>query len=713
MTSKHHPTGEPTAPPLGAHWDGSGVTFTLASRTATQVDLCLFDERDNEQRFPMAPDQSARWTCRVASAVPGLRYGFRVHGPWQPDAGLFHNPAKLLLDPYARAVHGPLTFHPSQTCWNAAPQQSTARESPGTPVPDTRDSKIARLRSVVADERFDWQDDRRPNTAWRNTVIYECHVKGMTARHPRLPPHQRGRYLGLCAEPIIEHLRGLGVTTLSVMPVAASYTERRLVDAGLTNYWGYQPIACFAPTPLYAAAPGDEAAELKTMIRELHRAGIEVLLDVVLNHTGEGPSLGPAAGPLLGLRGVDGGYFRRAPGTPWREEDYSGCGNTLDLRDPLCLQLALDCLRHWAKAYHVDGFRLDLAPILARETPDFSPDAPLLNAIQRDPSLKCLKWVAEPWDLGPLGYFLGRFPAPVREWNDRFREAVRHYVRGDAGSRNELSTRLAGSSDLFVGPGRTATNSVNYITSHDGFTLRDLVSYAQKHNAANAESGRDGRDHNSSHHWGVEGETEDPVVIETRRRVASAMLVALGCAQGVPMLSHGDELGRTQQGNNNAYCQDGPQSYVDWEPNAFGKSMLALVRDLFSLRQQRPSLRVERHCHGEREGDWELPNLTWLGSNGRPLTHDDWKDREQPALGMLRCHVSNMTDASPRADVVLALWNPSAAAVAMQLPPIPFPGAWTVRIDTAPAALAPRAQPTPEVTLLAHCALVLTWDERA
>ncbi len=708
---KHAPNTEPEAATMGAHWDGVGVTFRFASRTAERVELCLFDGEDREHRVPMTPAGTSAgapvWSAHVSFARPGQRYALRVHGAWAPRRGLFHNPHKLLLDPYAAAVSGSLRFHPSQTCWNEG--------DGGVLLPDARDSAAARLRSVVADQAFDWQDHHPPKVAWRDSVIYECHVKGMTARHPRVRDELRGTYLGLCAEPVIEHLRGLGVTTLCLMPLAASYTERRLVDAGLVNYWGYQPIACFAPTPLYAAVVGHEVTELKTMIRELHRAGIEVLLDVVLNHTGEGPSLGPAAGPLLGLRGIDPGYFRRdldaETNSARLDLDYTGCGNTLDLSDPLCRQLVLDCFRHWASTYHVDGFRLDLAPVLGREQPHFNPHAPLWSALQQDPLLADLKWVAEPWDLGPGGYCLGRFPAPLREWNDRFREAARHYARGDHGARNELSTRLAGSADVFGSAGRNATSSINYITSHDGFTLRDLVSYSYKHNADNGEHNRDGRDHNTSHHWGVEGETDDPAVIETRRRVASALLVMLACAQGVPMLCHGDELGRTQRGNNNAYCQDGPLSHVDWQPDAFGTSLHTLVRALFSLRQERPALRVEHHCHGELVPGVGLPDLGWLGGNGF-LQGDDWHDRAALPLGMLRCAAWGQ-GATSGADVVVAYWNPTAAATALRLPSVPLVGDWTVRIDTAPDVHVPRAHAGETVTLLPHGALVLTWDERA
>jgi len=700
---------DPRARPLaGAHWDGTGVTFMLASRTAQRVDLCWFDHvaGTHETRLPMVEIAPGTWSVRLEPAAPGLRYGFRVHGPWQPDAGLFHNPAKLLLDPYARAIDGPLSFHPTQTCWTQASNDEQA-------VADARDSAAAGLRSVVIDDSFDWQDDHLPKTAWSNTLLYECHVKGMTALHPRVTNTARGLYLGLCAEPIIEHLRGLGVTALSLMPIAASATEQRLVEAGLVNYWGYQPIACFAPTPLYASAPGREVVELKTLVRELHRAGIEVLLDVVLNHTAEGSAIGSVPGPSLCLRGIDSGYYRRDATNRARDENFTGCGNTLDLRDPLCLQLAIDCLRYWADTFHVDGFRLDLAPVLGRDSPDFNPHAPLLLAIQDDPLLRSLKWIAEPWDLGPNGYCLGRFPAPIREWNDRFREAARHYVRCDIGARNELTTRLSGSADVFHAHERTATSSINYITAHDGFTLWDLVSHSRKHNEDNAEHNRDGRDDNTSHHWGVEGETDDPVVIETRRRVASALLTLLACAQGVPMLSHGDELGRTQRGNNNAYCQDGPLTYVDWEPTAIGSALHQLVRDLFALRRERPSLRVEPHCHGELVPGGGLPNLSWLSCDGRPLTADDWNDRETPALGMLRCHALGDTHRSLPADIVLALWNPALTVTDMRLPSIPIAGAWTIRIDTAADSHTPRAQLTDRVSLSPQCAMVLSWDERA
>ena len=700
---------------LGAHWDGSGVTFALASRTAHAVELCLFDEVTlaREHRFTMARTEPGRFCLHLNGVTPGQCYGYRVSGPWQPREGHFHNPNKLLLDPYARAVRGQLTFHPSQRGWFTS-------DVDDTPLADTQDSAAAGLCSVVVDNAFDWQGDHRPKTAWRQSVIYECHVKGMTALHPQVDPELRGTYLGLCSEPVIAHLRGLGVTAVSLLPVAASYTERRLVESGLTNYWGYQPIANFAPTPRYAAAPGRELVELKTLVRTLHRAGIEVILDVVLNHSGEGPTLGPWAGPLIGLRGIDRGYFRRDPHNPARDIDYSGCGNTLDLRDPLCRQLALDCLRYWADEFHVDGFRCDLAPTLGRDSPDFDPRAPLFQAIAEDPALQGLKWIAEPWDLGPNGYCFGRFPSPFREWNDRFRDAVRHYARGDVGARAELATRLSGSADVFGSAQRSATSSINYITCHDGFTLRDLVSYAQKHNADNGEHNRDGRDDNISHAWGVEGYTDDVSVNETRRRVAASMVVALVCAQGVPMLSHGDELGRTQHGNNNGYCQDNPRSYVHWEADAdrgFAQhGFVDFVRDVLALRRERTVLRVEAHCHGEVVPAVGLPCVNWLGRDGLPLTEADWNDAAELPLGVLRCQPD---------DIALVLWNPTRQDVVMRLPTIPIDGAWTVRVDVAPEAVVPRAvtrldvnvdvnvDVAVNVNVLAHCAMVLTWDVRA
>jgi isoamylase len=524
------------APPLGVHRSGGGYSVAVAADVAAEsVEFCVLDDRGDEQRVSLPHRLGRIWWGTTDLLAPGLRYGFRVDG-----AG--HNAAKLLLDPYARAIEGTVRFEAAGTALTPLDEQDSAPFVP---------------KSVVADEHFDWGDTRRPATPWSDTVLYEVHVKGATMRHPGVPEHLRGTYAGFAHPAFVDHLRGLGVTAVELLPVHHFCSEERLARGGLSNYWGYNSIGFFAPHGPYSASGtrGQQVAEFKGLVRTLHEAGLEVILDVVYNHTAEGDQ----HGPTLSLRGL-------SPHGWYREHDVTGCGNTVDATRPDAVRLILDSLRYWVTEMRVDGFRFDLATALSRSTAGFDPQSPLLVAIAQDPVLGDVKLIAEPWDIGPGGYNVGGFPAPWAEWNDRYRDLVRDYWRGAATSLGDVAHRLSGSSDLFGRTGRrSASTSINFVTAHDGFCLRDLVTYETKRNEANGEHNRDGTNDNRSWNCGVEGETDDAAVHALRARVARSLLVTLFVSQGTPMLLGGDELGRTQQGNNNAYCQDNEVSWIDWE----------------------------------------------------------------------------------------------------------------------------------------------------
>jgi glycogen operon protein len=596
----------------GAHWDGETTRFVLFSAHATAVELCLFERPESaaeKRRVAMRRTPGNLWWAELRDAGPGTLYGYRVSGPFAPRRGHRFNPAKLLVDPYARAITG-------------EPRLSTALfggdpKDPRELTYNGEDSAGAMPKCVVVDPAFDWRGDRPPGTPWRDTVIYECHVKGMTRLHPRVEERHRGRYLGLASPPVIEHLLALGVTAVELLPIHQVATEPFLLHRGLRNYWGYSPLGYFAPHAGYATgATGEQVREVKTMVRELHRAGIEVLIDVVLNHTAEGDH----TGPTLSLRGIDNrGYYRLKPRRPGRYVDLTGCGNTLDVRREPVRRLILDALRHWVEEMHVDGFRFDLAPVLGRDGgkggDDFDPEGELLAAIAEDPVLAGVKLIAEPWDLGPGGYRLGGFPEPWREWNDRFRDAARRFWRGD-GDPRELAPRIAGSPDLLGdGEGR----SVHYVTCHDGFTLADLVSYEHKVNEMNGEDNRDGTDQNLSRNWGQEGPTDHPGIRAARDRARRNLLATLLLARGVPMLRHGDELGVTQNGNNNAYCQDNPLSWLDWSRAGETAELRAFLIRLLEIRRSYPELRTA--------ADTEI---RWRHPDGREAPAPDWPE---PVLG--------------------------------------------------------------------------------
>jgi isoamylase len=607
--------------------DGS-VEFRVFSAHAEEVELCLFERRESiapSHRFRLERED-ALWTFTAPEAPAGTLYGYRVHGEFAPPRGHWFNSSKLLIDPYALAITGEPRADPS--LFGFAPGTAPERSF------DSADSAVAMPKCVLVDEAFDWQGVTRPEIPWRDTVLYETHVKGQTWLHPKIPSEIRGTYLGFCHPVMIDHWRQLGVTTLELMPVCQFASEAHLLASGRRNYWGYSPLGYFAPHAAYAMnALGGQVAEFKTMVRELHRAGFEIVLDMVFNHTVEGGGLGPT----LSFKGIDNrSYYRLEPRNLRRYVDYTGCGNTLDCRQPVVRDLFLDVLRYWAGEVDVDGFRLDLAPVLGRDPQGFDPRAPFFAAIAADPLLSQRKWLAEPWDLGPGGYQAGRFPPPWREWNDRFRNTVRRFFRsgGTGESRGEvtadLATRLAGSPDVY---GKRAPGaSVNYVCAHDGFTLVDLTSYERKHNAENGENNRDGFDANFSANWGVEGPTTDSAILGRRKKAAANLIATLMLSAGVPMLSHGDELGRSQGGNNNAYCQDNATTWLDWA--AVDGERLALFRRLLQIRRDYPILRSEAVWRPAHTGRGKGPVAIWYGLDGEPLSPERWRAADHTSFGL-------------------------------------------------------------------------------
>ncbi|MGD8932926.1 MAG: glycogen debranching protein GlgX, partial [Chromatiales bacterium] len=611
--------------PLGATWDGEGVNFALFSEHAEQVELCLFDSagRRELQRLHLPEQTDLVWHGYLPEARPGQLYGYRVYGPYAPERGHRFNPKKLLLDPYAKAIHGRLRWsdnvfgyrvgHPRQDL--SLDRRNDAREMP---------------KCRVIDPAFTWSDDRPPRTPWHDTLIYELHVKGYTMRHPEVPEPLRGTYAGLATQPVIEHLQRLGVTAVELMPVHAFINERHLIDQGLRNYWGYNSLGYFAPDRRYFAS--GRIDEFKTMVKVLHTAGIEVILDVVYNHTAEGNQLGPT----LCFRGIDNAsYYRLIPDDPRYYMDYTGCGNTLNMLHPRVLQLIMDSLRYWVLEMHVDGFRFDLASALARELHEVDRLGAFFDIIHQDPVLSRVKLIAEPWDLGEGGYQVGNFPPGWTEWNGRYRDTIRDYWRGEGGVIGELASRLTGSSDLYESDGRRPVASINFITAHDGFTLRDLVSYEHKHNEANREENRDGESHNRSFNCGVEGPTDDPEVNGLRIRQQRNLLATLLLSQGVPMLLAGDEFGRTQQGNNNAYCQDNEISWVDWDLQGEQLGLMAFVRRLIQLRMSHPILHRRHFFQGRAIHGGGVKDILWLAPDGNEMSDQAWHEWHARVLGVV------------------------------------------------------------------------------
>lgn len=640
----------------GALWDGEATSFAVEARLATSVELCLFED-EGETRIPMERDTQGGWRARCPGVGPGALYGYRAEGPWDPERGVRFNPHKLLVDPAARAVRGPCRWHASQ--------------EGGFRRPDRTDSAAWAPRSVVT-ERSEQQWER-PATPLGETVIYEAQCKAMTALHPDVPPELRGTYEGLAHPAILEHLRGLGVTALQLLPPAQIWDERHLVQRGKTNAWGYGSLAFFAPDERFARQPGQQVQEFRALARALHAAGIELWVDVVLNHTADG---GPD-GALVGLRGLCPDWFRGATG----ETNWTGCGNTLHAGRPDFRRFAVEALTCWVTELGVDGFRFDLAPVLGRQEGPFDPDGGFFRALRNSPAMRGIKLVAEPWDLGPQGYCAGRFPRPWAEWNDGFRDGVRRFWRGHP-VRAELATRLGGSQDRF--PERGPTASVNFVTCHDGFTLADLVSYEHKHNEANGEANRDGTDNNLSRNWGIEGPTTDPTIRRIRGRVQRSILGTLMLARGVPMLSHGDELGRSQRGNNNAYCQDAPVAWLPWQQA--DASLLDFARRATDLRRRTGSLRRPAFFMGP-DGNGGS-DVRWLGRDGAPLTQEQWA-RPSSCLAML-----------VEGDL-LAIFEGGAAPADWTLPP----GAWAVVLDASEERDGRSVEGV--ITVQPHCLLVL------
>ena len=662
--------------PRGATWDGGGVNFALFSEHAEKAEICIFDDRGRREiqriAFPERTDQV--WHCYLPEARPGMLYGYRVHGPYRPEDGHRFNSHKLLLDPYAKALTGSISWSDANFGYRVGHARADLSF-------DRRDSAPGMPKCRVVDPAFTWGDDRRPDIPWHDTVIYELHVRGFTMQHPEIPPPLRGTYSGLASVPVIEYLRRLGVTTVELMPVHAFLDDRRLVQKGLCNYWGYNSIGYFAPDNRYAGER--PVAEFKSMVKALHAAGIEVVLDVVYNHTGEGDHLGPT----LCFRGVDNAsYYRLKPGESRYYMDYTGCGNTLNLVHPRVLQLMMDSLRYWVTEMHVDGFRFDLAATLARELHEVDRLGAFFDIIRQDPVLSQVKLIAEPWDLGEGGYQVGNFPGCWTEWNDKYRDTMRAYWKGDGGVMGEFARRLTGSSDLYGKSGRRPHASINFITAHDGFTLHDRVSYDAKHNEANLEDNRDGHNNNLSWNSGVEGDTDDAQVNALRAQRSRNFIATLLLSQGVPMLIAGDEIGRTQRGNNNAYCQDNEISWVDWNLTPEKRRLLEFVRRLIRLRREHPVFRRRHFFQGGPIRGSDIKDIVWLKPDGGEMTDAEWQHEFARSLGvLLRGEGITETDERGRAITdrnFLVLFNAHHQELAFKLPDHDAGMRWLAVMDT-------------------------------
>jgi isoamylase len=692
--------------PLGATWDGSGTNFALFSEVAERVQLCLFDDGGTETRLELTEVDGFVWHCYLPSVGPGQRYGYRVTGPYDPRSGHRCNPAKLLLDPYGKAVDGVVHWDDALLGYRTdAPDR-----------PSSTDSAPFMPRNVVVNPYFDWTGDRQLRIPYHQTAIYEAHVRGLTIRHPQVPAELRGTYAGLASPPVIEHLTRLGITAIELMPVHEYVPERELGTRGLTNYWGYNTIGFFAPHDGYsgAAEPHGQVAEFKSMVKALHAAGIEVILDVVYNHTAESG----AQGPTLSFRGIDNAaYYRLDDNDPSRYLDYTGCGNSLNARHPHSLQLIMDSLRYWVLDMHVDGFRFDLAAALARELHEVDRLSAFFELVQQDPVVSQVKLIAEPWDVGAGGYQVGKFPPLWTEWNGKYRDTVRDLWRGQPGTLPDFASRLAGSSDLYETSARRPVASINFVTCHDGFTLRDLVSYDRKHNEPNGDGNRDGTDDNRSWNCGAEGPADDPAITELRARQVRNFLVTLFCSQGVPMLLAGDELGRTQHGNNNAYCQDNETSWIDWEAAGKHADLLDFTCSLLALRRDHPVFRRRRFFSGTAPGNTGLGDITWLTPAGTEMTLTDWGSDER-ALAVL-LNGDAITEPGPRGEAIadqsfLLLFNAADQPVTFRLPDA-SPAAWVMVIDTASPAPA-AADPAPaasQLTVTGRAVAVLRADTAA
>jgi isoamylase len=674
--------------PLGPSCDGAGTNFSLYSEKAERVELCLFDDEEAEERIEVRQQTAHNWHVYLPGVGPGQRYGYRVDGPWNPAQGHRFNPAKLLIDPYAKSIEGPIGFGEARLLAYVPGQED---------VRDDEDSAPAIPRSVVIDDAFDWEGDLRLDRPWAETVIYELHVKGFTKRMPDVREDLRGTYAGLASEAAIGYLRDLGVTAVELLPVHHIADEDFLVARGLTNYWGYSTIGFFAPHAGYAAtgSRGEQVREFKGMVKALHRAGIEVILDVVYNHTAEGSHLGPT----LAFKGVDNAaYYRLMPDDPRHYMDFTGTGNSLNPVNPSVLRLIMDSLRYFVTACHVDGFRFDLASALARELYDVDRLSAFFDVIHQDPVLSQVKLIAEPWDVGPGGYQVGNFPILWSEWNGMYRDTMRDFWRGHTAVA-EFARRFTGSSDLYQSDGRHPSASINFVTCHDGFTLRDLVSYDRKHNEENLEDNRDGSDDNRSWNCGVEGETDDAEVNELRDRQTRNVLATLLLSQGTPMLLAGDELRRTQRGNNNAYCQDNELSWLDWDVDERGQGLLEFTKRLLRLRAEHPVFRRSAFLTGEARQGSGAPDVWWFRPDGRRMTQADWSRGDAFTLGAFLNGGEIPTlaaDGEPIADEsFIVLFNAWRDPVTFVLPPTRFGRRWAHELCTGEPELPPNGTTLP------------------
>jgi isoamylase len=660
--------------PLGAHWDGSGTNFALFSANATKVEVCLFDESGERElsrvELPEYTDQIFHGYLRDVG--PGTFYGYRVHGPYDPKAGHRFNPNKLLLDPYARAHAGSLKWNPAVFGY----QMETGDDL----TFDARDSAPFMPKCVIVDPDFDWKGEAgRQLVPWDQTIVYEVHVKGFTKQHAGVSEKLRGTYAGFGSPPMVEYLTSLGVTSIELLPVHTFVNDSNLLEKKLTNYWGYNTIGFFAPDPRYASDVPNSLREFKEMVARLHAGGLEVILDVVYNHTAEGNELGPT----LSFKGIDNVSYYRLPADKRRYINDTGTGNTVNLSHPRVIQMVADSLRYWSEHMHIDGFRFDLGTILAREVYGFDEQSGFLKAVDQDPTLTQVKLIAEPWDCGPGGYQVGGFPPGWAEWNDKFRDTIRDFWRGEA-TVAELVPRISASADLFNHGGRRAWASVNFITAHDGFTLNDWASYNDKHNEANGENNKDGSSSNRSWNCGVEGPTHDPAILDLRGRQKRNMLATLLLSQGTPMMLGGDEFGRTQRGNNNAYCQDSAISWFDWNLEAEANSLFAFTKRLIKLRQTCPTLRRSRFLTGQHDEALDVKDVTWINANGHEMQDVNWKDASMKCFGMLLDGRAQKTGIKRRAadEAVLIVMNSYQGLVDFTFPSFEGGDAWSLLLDT-------------------------------
>ncbi|MCV7095443.1 glycogen debranching protein GlgX [Mycobacterium kubicae] len=669
--------------PLGATYDGTGTNFSLFSEVAEAVELCLIARNGEETRIDLDEVDGHIWHCYLPGITPGQRYGFRVHGPWDPNSGHRCDPSKLLLDPYGKSFVGEFKFGQALFSYD---REVAAKDPSETGTPPMVDSLGHTMTTVVINPFFDWGSDRAPGTPYHETVIYEAHVKGMTQTHPAIPQELRGTYAGLAHPVIIDHLKSLNVTAIELMPIHQFMHDERLLDLGLRNYWGYNTFGFLAPHYQYAANrhAGGAVPEFKAMVRAFHDAGIEVILDVVYNHTAEGNHLGPT----INFRGIDNAaYYRLVDGDLRHYKDFTGTGNSLNVRHPHTLQLIMDSLRYWVLEMHVDGFRFDLAATLAREFYDVDRLSAFFDLVQQDPVVSQVKLIAEPWDVGEGGYQVGNFPGLWTEWNGKYRDTVRDYWRGEPATLGEFGSRLTGSSDLYEATGRRPSASINFVTAHDGFTLKDLVSYNNKHNEANGEDNKDGESHNRSWNCGVEGPTDDPQIVELRCKQMRNIMGTLMVSQGTPMISHGDEIGRTQLGNNNVYCQDSPVSWMDWSLVEKNADQLAFTRRVTALRKKHPVFRRRRFLKGQpiRSGA-EVHDIAWLTPAGKEMTAQDWDNYFGKSITVF-LNGEALNERGRRGERVvddsfLLCFNAHEHEVNFVMPNHDYARQWTVELDT-------------------------------